>query len=92
MVNSSAGVASGLSTGMGIAVRWLTSIAQVAGAILVQARQSADIVGHLRCMVCQNQSIDDSDAPLAKDLRLLVRERVKAGDSDPQIIEPLRKQ
>jgi cytochrome c-type biogenesis protein CcmH len=41
----------------------------------------------LRCMVCQNQSIDDSDAPLAKDLRLLVRERVKAGDSDPQIID-----
>jgi cytochrome c-type biogenesis protein CcmH len=40
----------------------------------------------LRCMVCQNQSIDDSDAPLAKDLRLLVRERLKAGDSDPQII------
>ena len=41
----------------------------------------------LRCMVCQNQSIDDSDAPLAKDLRLLVRERVKAGDSDSQIID-----
>lgn len=38
-------------------------------------------------MVCQNQSIDDSDAPLAKDLRLLVRERLKAGDSDPQIID-----
>jgi cytochrome c-type biogenesis protein CcmH len=37
--------------------------------------------------VCQNQSIDDSDAPLAKDLRLLVRERVKAGDSDPQVID-----
>jgi cytochrome c-type biogenesis protein CcmH len=41
----------------------------------------------LRCMVCQNQSIDDSDAPLAKDLRLLVRERLKAGDNDPQIID-----
>ena len=37
-------------------------------------------------MVCQNQSIDDSDAPLAKDLRLLVRERVKAGDSDDQVL------
>jgi cytochrome c-type biogenesis protein CcmH len=34
----------------------------------------------LRCMVCQNQSIDDSDAPLAKDLRKLVRERISAGD------------
>ncbi|MFZ1892687.1 MAG: cytochrome c-type biogenesis protein [Rhodoplanes sp.] len=41
----------------------------------------------LRCMVCQNQSIDDSDAPLAKDLRVLVRERLKAGDSDPQVID-----
>lgn len=37
---------------------------------------------HLRCLVCQNQSIDDSDAPLARDLRVLVRERLRAGDSD----------
>ncbi len=41
----------------------------------------------LRCMVCQNQSIDDSDAPLARDLRLLVRERLKAGDSDQQVLD-----
>ena len=41
----------------------------------------------LRCMVCQNQSIDDSDAPLAKDLRLLVRERLQEGDSDRQVID-----
>ena len=41
----------------------------------------------LRCMVCQNQSIDDSDAPLARDLRLLVRERLQAGDSDRQVID-----
>ena len=41
----------------------------------------------LRCMVCQNQSIDDSDAPLARDLRLLVRERLKAGDSDRQVLD-----
>lgn len=41
----------------------------------------------LRCMVCQNQSIDDSDAPLAKDLRLLVRERLVKGDSDRQVLE-----
>ena len=39
----------------------------------------------LRCLVCQNQSIDDSEAPLAKDLRVLVRERLKAGDTDQQI-------
>ncbi len=41
----------------------------------------------LRCMVCQNQSIDDSDAPLAKDLRVLVRERLTAGDSDSQVMD-----
>jgi cytochrome c-type biogenesis protein CcmH len=41
----------------------------------------------LRCMVCQNQSIDDSDAPLARDLRLLVRERIAAGDSDGQVMD-----
>jgi cytochrome c-type biogenesis protein CcmH len=41
----------------------------------------------LRCMVCQNQSIDDSEAPLARDLRLLVRERIASGDSDTQVID-----
>jgi len=41
----------------------------------------------LRCMVCQNQSIDDSDAPLAHDLRVLVRERLTRGDSDAQVID-----
>ena len=41
----------------------------------------------LRCLVCQNQSIDDSDAPLAKDLRLLVRERLKQGDSDQEVVD-----
>jgi len=40
----------------------------------------------LRCMVCQNQSIDDSEAPLAHDLRVLVRERLKAGDTDAQVL------
>ena len=47
----------------------------------LEARARA-ISQDLRCMVCQNQSIDDSEAPLARDLRLLVRERLKAGDSD----------
>lgn len=41
----------------------------------------------LRCMVCQNQSIDDSDAPLARDLRLLVRERIAAGNTDAQVMD-----
>lgn len=39
----------------------------------------------LRCMVCQNQSIDDSNAPLARDLRVLVRERLKAGSTDAEV-------
>lgn len=40
----------------------------------------------LRCLVCQNQSIDDSDAPLAKDLRVLVRDRLTAGDTDEEVM------
>jgi len=41
----------------------------------------------LRCMVCQNESIDESDAPLARDLRVLVRERLQAGNTDAQILD-----
>jgi cytochrome c-type biogenesis protein CcmH len=41
----------------------------------------------LRCVVCQNQSIDDSNAPLAHDLRVLVRERLTAGDTDAQVLK-----
>ena len=50
----------------------------------LEARARA-ISAELRCMVCQNQSIDDSNAELAKDLRVLVRERLKAGDSDDEV-------
>ena len=53
---------------------------------LLEARARAISEG-LRCLVCQNQSIDDSEAPLAKDLRLLVRERLKQGDSDQQVVD-----
>jgi cytochrome c-type biogenesis protein CcmH len=52
-----------------------------------QEARARDLSRELRCMVCQNQSIDDSDAALAKDLRLLVRERIAAGDSDNQVID-----
>jgi cytochrome c-type biogenesis protein CcmH len=52
---------------------------------VLEARARA-LSKELRCMVCQNQSIDDSEAPLAHDLRVLVRERLKAGDSDSQVI------
>ncbi|QFU17062.1 cytochrome c-type biogenesis protein [Microvirga thermotolerans] len=48
-------------------------------------RRAREISAGLRCMVCQNQSIDDSDAQLARDLRLLVRERLAAGDTDQQV-------
>ena len=51
----------------------------------LEARARA-ISAELRCMVCQNQSIDDSNADLAKDLRLLVRERITDGDSDEAVL------
>ncbi len=51
--------------------------------------RARELSRELRCMVCQNQSIDDSDAPLAHDLRVLVRERLKAGDSNRQVIDYL---
>jgi cytochrome c-type biogenesis protein CcmH len=49
--------------------------------------RARDLSRELRCMVCQNQSIDDSEAPLARDLRILVRERIAAGDSDAHVID-----
>src|SRR5437870_9604675 len=49
--------------------------------------RARELSRELRCMVCQNQSIDDSEAPLARDLRLLVRERLKVGDSDAQVLD-----
>lgn len=42
---------------------------------------------HLRCVVCQNQSIDDSDAELARDMRVLVRERIMAGDTNREVLD-----
>ncbi len=84
-------------------MRWLRllvfmlSVAMPAAAFAVQpdeilkdpklearARQLSE---QLRCMVCQNQSIDDSDAPLAHDLRVLVRQRLTDGDSDKQVLD-----
>jgi cytochrome c-type biogenesis protein CcmH len=51
----------------------------------LEARARA-ISQELRCLVCQNESIDESEAPLAHDLRVLVRQRVEAGDSDAQVM------
>jgi len=49
--------------------------------------RARSLSSELRCMVCQNQSIDDSEAPLARDLRLLVRERLTKGDNDQQVLD-----
>lgn len=51
----------------------------------VLEQRARDISAGLRCLVCQNQSIDDSDADLARDLRILVRERLLAGDSNAEV-------
>ena len=85
---------------MAWSVRFLLVVLTLLGAAPVHAVQVDEIladpaletraraISHdLRCMVCQNQSIDDSEAPLARDLRLLVRERLKAGDSDSQVVD-----
>jgi cytochrome c-type biogenesis protein CcmH len=51
-----------------------------------QEQRAIDLSRELRCLVCQNQSIEDSNADLARDLRRIVRERIVAGDSDSQIL------
>ena len=51
-----------------------------------QEARAREISKRLRCLVCQNQSIDDSNAGLARDLRMLVRQRIQAGDSDDTVI------
>jgi cytochrome c-type biogenesis protein CcmH len=74
-----------------LAMLWATAVHAVQpDEILSDAAAEArarHLSQQLRCMVCQNQSIDDSDAPLARDLRILVRERIKAGDSDTQVLD-----
>jgi cytochrome c-type biogenesis protein CcmH len=52
--------------------------------------RAREVSRELRCLVCRNQSIDDSDADLAHDLRVLVRERITAGDSDDQVVAYVR--
>src|SRR3954470_11398863 len=53
--------------------------------------RAREISKELRCLVCQNESIDDSGAELAHDLRVLVRERLVAGDSDPEVVAYLQR-
>jgi cytochrome c-type biogenesis protein CcmH len=83
-------------------MRWLLlglvlAVAFCGGALAVTPDEKLDdpalearartLSAELRCMVCQNQSIDDSDAPLAHDLRVLLRERIAAGDSDEDVMD-----
>ena len=81
-------------------MKWLAIIFMVLMALPAQAVQPDEILDDpkqeararevgkdLRCLVCQNQSIDDSDADLARDLRLLVRERIVAGDTNQEVID-----
>jgi len=80
--------------------KFILAVWLIAASLPVQAVQPDEVLSdatleararglsvELRCLVCQNQSIDDSDAPLAKDLRVLIRERLVAGDSDGQVID-----
>ena len=50
-----------------------------------QELRARNISKNIRCLVCQNQSIDDSNAPLAKDLRIIIRNKIKSGDKDDEI-------
>lgn len=75
----------------------LAAVVLASGALAVTPEEKLDdpaleararaLSAELRCMVCQNQSIDDSDAPLAHDLRVLLRERIVAGDSDAEVMD-----
>jgi cytochrome c-type biogenesis protein CcmH len=67
------------------AASWAVEPDEMLANPVLEARARA-LSEQLRCMVCQNESIDESQAPLARDLRLLVRRRIMAGDSDAQII------
>ncbi|MGB1006851.1 MAG: cytochrome c-type biogenesis protein [Thalassobaculaceae bacterium] len=78
-----------------LALAWLVLAAVPAAAVRPDEvlsdpaleRRARALSQNLRCLVCQNQSIDDSDAGLARDLRLLVRERLAAGDDDAAVID-----
>lgn len=80
---------------LSIVAAWLIACPMAAHAVQpdeimadpVQEARARELSRELRCMVCQNQSIDDSEASLARDLRLLVRERIAAGDSNAQVID-----
>ena len=81
--------------GLGLALLWLVSAAAVCQAVQPDEvladpaleTRAREIGRELRCLVCQNQSIDDSDAELARDLRVLVRQRLTTGETNQQVID-----
>jgi len=73
-----------LTLALALARAWAVQPDEILSDQALEARARA-LSKELRCMVCQNQSIDDSDAPLARDLRILVRQRLQAGDSDQEV-------
>lgn len=66
------------------------SVAQITPTPAEVEARARDVGRSLRCVVCQNQSIEESDAALAKDMRVLVRERIATGASDGEVIEFMR--
>ncbi len=87
----------GLTAGLAAMVMAMAACACISPAQAIEPGERLDdpklesrarkLSAELRCLVCQNQSIDDSNAELAKDLRVLVRERIQAGDSDREVID-----
>lgn len=76
-----------------ITLSWLISVPAFASPGADEIEMRARTVGQsLRCVVCQNQSIDESDAPLAEDMRRLVRAQIKDGKTNEQVIEFMRRQ
>ena len=74
-----------LGLGVGMSAQAVEPNERLADPVLEQ--RARDISRHLRCLVCQNENIDESTAPIAETLRLLVRDRLQEGDSDQAIID-----
>ena len=78
-------LAAALFVAVAVPAAWAVEPSERLGDPVLEARARA-ISQELRCLVCQNESIDESNAPLAHDLRLLVRKRLVAGDTDRQVL------
>ena len=87
MTRATAGVRAAAALALSVALAWPALAVQPDEILKDPAleQRARALSAQMRCLVCQNQSIDDSDAPLAKDLRVVIRERLTAGDSDNQV-------